>query len=268
VSQPISLRLRLHRVLEPSGGNDPGVRRINGALMALICLNIIAMILESVDSIGIPYRAWFEAFDIFSVVIFSAEYLLRLWTCVENPRYAGALAGRLRYLLSPMALIDLLAIAPFYLPMVGVDLRIVRMLRFFRMFRAFKLFRYSKTLLHFQGILRDKREELSLSFMLLIFLLLFSSSLMYYAEHDAQPKAFASIPAAMWWAICTLTTVGYGDVYPITFWGRMLASVIAILGIGMFALPTGILGAAFIEGIEAKRRQHTCPHCGESFHGL
>lgn len=267
MSQP-PLRLRLHRVLEPSGGNTPGVKRINGALMALICLNILAMILESVDSIGSAYRSWFEAFDLFSVGVFSAEYLLRVWSCVESSRYAGTFTGRLRYLCSPMAIIDLLAIAPFYLPMIGIDLRIVRMLRFFRMFRAFKLFRYSKTLLHFQRILRDKREELSLSLMLLIFLLLFSSSLMYYAEHEAQPKAFASIPAAMWWAICTLTTVGYGDIYPVTFWGRMLASVIAILGIGMFALPTGILGAAFIEGIEARRRQHVCPHCGETFQGL
>jgi voltage-gated potassium channel len=113
-----------------------------------------------------------------------------------------------------------------------------------------------------------KREELLVTLFVLLLLLLFASSLIYFAEHDAQPDIFSSIPAAMWWAVATLTTVGYGDVYPVTTVGKLVASVIAVLGIGMFALPTGILGAGFVEELQSrKRRPRTCPHCGKSLEG-
>jgi voltage-gated potassium channel len=165
---------------------------------------------------------------------------------------------------TPMALIDLMAVLPAYLPMLGLDLRFVRALRLLRIFRAAKLARYISALRLFGDVIREKREELILTTCLFGLMLLITSCLMYFAEHEAQPEAFPSIPAAMWWAVVTLTTVGYGDVHPVTSLGRLLASFSAILGIGFFALPTAILGSGFIQEVE-KRKEHRgrkCPHCG------
>lgn len=140
------------------------------------------------------------------------------------------------------------------------------MLRLFRMFRLAKAGRYSSSIVLMKNVLQAKKEELVLTVFLMGVLLVFASSALYHCEGSVQPEAFSSIPASMWWAIATLTTVGYGDVYPITVAGKIAASIIAILGIGMFALPTGILGAGFIEEVK-KKKNHSlrCPHCGESY---
>lgn len=202
------------------------------------------------------------------MAVFTLEYLARLWIAPENPRYKGELRGRLKYLYSPMALVDLIAILPFYLPFVGVDMR---HLRAARLFRIFKIMRYSRTMKLFQKVFVKKCEELTVTFVFLLFMLLFSASMMYFAENQAQPEHFSSIPASMWWAIVTLTTVGYGDVFPITMLGKMFAASIAVLGIGLFALPTGILGSAFVEEVESQKQMDLppepfayCPHCGKN----
>jgi len=200
--------------------------------------------------------------------LFSAEYLLRLWSCTVNPAHAAPLRGRFRFALTPLLLIDLLAILPFYFsllaPLLALDLRFLRAVRLFRLFRLAKLARYSLALRTFGRVLSSKKEEL-LSTLFILFLLLFlASSLMYFAENKAQPEKFSSIPTALWWGVATLTTVGYGDVVPVTALGRFLASMIAILGIGMFALPTGILGAAFVEEMQTRSSPpKLCPHCGK-----
>jgi voltage-gated potassium channel len=169
--------------------------------------------------------------------------------------------GRVRFVLSPMALVDLLSILPLLIPALGIDLRSARVLRLFRVVRVAKLARYSRTLRLFGHVFRERAPELVVVLALLATLLLLTSSLMYYAENAAQPDVFSSIPATLWWAIATLTTVGYGDVYPVTGLGKLLAGVICVLGIGMFALPTSILGAAFSRQLEEAPRR--CPHCGE-----
>ncbi len=270
------MKAKIYSVIEEVGDEDS--RRFELFILTLILLNIVALCLETVVSLKTDYRHFFRAFEVFSVAVFSVEYVLRLWVCTVNPRYRHPLWGRLKYAVASLALIDLLAILPFYLPFilpfVGLQTLDLRSLRAVRLFRVFKLIRYSKTLLLFRRVVWEKRQELSVTLFFLVFLLLFSSSLMYYAEHTAQPDNFSSIPAAMWWAIATLTTVGYGDVYPITNLGRFFASIIAVLGIGLFALPTGILGAAFVEEVENARqvkkdqvqqkRCQYCPHCGES----
>jgi len=142
----------------------------------------------------------------------------------------------------------------------------VRALRLFRLFRVLKLARYSESIQTFVDVIRLKKEELMLMFFAILILLVISSSLMYNAEHEAQPEAFSSIPAAMWWGIVTLATVGYGDVYPITPWGKFIGSIVVILGIGLFALPTGVLASGFSEVLAQKKREHkdhfVCPHCG------
>jgi voltage-gated potassium channel len=223
----------------------------------------------------------FSIFECVSVIIFTIEYLARAWSCVEKPQYAKPVSGRLRFLIAPLAVIDLLAVLPFYLPFVGIDLRFLRILRMMRMFRIAKLGRYSQSLQILQRVAAGKKEQLVCTLFMLVLLVVVAASMLYYAEHGAQPKDFSSIPAAMWWAICTLTTVGYGDIFPVTGLGKVMASIIAVLGIGVFALPAGILGAGFVEEMGRKDQADNsntekagatgmptrCPHCGKEING-
>lgn len=237
-------------------------------MLSLITLNVVALVLETVEEIQSAAPAIFSAFEALSVAIFTAEYLLRLWSCTVSEKYRRPFLGRLRFALTPLALVDLLAILPFYVPQQRVDGRVLRILRLFRVFRVAKLGRYSRAIATFGRVARGKKAELITTLSILMILLVISSSLMYYAEKDAQPDKFTSIPAAMWWGMETLTTIGYGDIYPVTYLGKLLAGCVAVLGIGMFALPTGILGAAFVEELQAQKRQPTnCPHCGKEIPG-
>ncbi|MGV8175833.1 MAG: ion transporter [Methanothrix sp.] len=259
-----NLKTRIYGILEPG---DEDSKYFDPFIMGLIVLNVAAVVLETVESIYTPYASLFYAFEIFSVAVFSIEYILRVWSCTANPRFNDPVLGRLRFMITPMALVDLFVVLPFYLPFMIGDLRFMRAIRLFRLFRVLKLARYSESLQTFVDVLRLKKEELILMFFAIMILLVISSSLMYEAEHEAQPDAFASIPAAMWWGIVTLATVGYGDVYPETAWGRLIGSVVVILGIGLFALPTGVLASGFAEVLarrkEAQRREKMrCPHCG------
>jgi len=257
-----SVRLRTHRLLTVAVDGSAFSRGFDQFLLALILLNVAAVVAESVQPLGDRFAAGFRLFEIFSVVIFTGEYVLRLWACVEDPRYSHPLRGRLRYAMSPLALVDLLAIAPFYLTFLSTDLRILRILRVFRLLRMAKIARYSQTLRIFGRVLVATRMQLLLTLIVMTVLLLISSSLMFAVEQEVQPQAFSSIPAAMWWAIATLTTVGYGDIYPVTVWGKLLGSLISIIGIGMFALPTAVLGAAFLEEVRSGHKPAKCPHCG------
>lgn len=258
------LKRRTYQIVERVDENDREGYAFDLFIMALIVLNVAAVLLETVEWIAAPIRGFFYGFEIFSVAVFSAEYILRLWSCTANPRYAGALRGRLRYALTPLALIDLLAILPFFLEFLALDLRFVRSLRLFRLLRIFKLARYSSSMRTLGNVLKAKKEELLVTLFVVLILLVFAASAMYYAEHDEQPDKFSSIPAAMWWGVATLTTVGYGDVYPVTVEGKLLGAVIAVLGVGLFALPTGILASGFAEEIQRTQRRDVlvCPHCG------
>lgn len=257
------MKRRVYEVLAVAAPGDKLSRAFDVFLVALIALNILAMVLETVEpcyKLAPRFFAWFETV---SVLVFTVEYIFRVWSSTVSESYRSPVTGRLRYMLAPLAVIDLLAILPFYLPFLGVDLRSFRALRLFRIVRIFKLGRYSTAMQLTGRVIASRGPELITTLSILLVLMLLSASLMYYAERDAQPDAFSSIPAAMWWAIATLSTVGYGDVFPLTPMGKLLASVIALLGIGMFALPTGILGAAFVEEIQrTKAARQRCPHCG------
>ncbi len=218
-------------------------------IIILIALNAIAIVMESVDPVKQRVGVFFYYFEVVSVVIFTLEYVLRVWSVTEASKYKHPFWGRLRFVFTPLALIDFFAILPFYLVQLA-DLRFLRILRLFRLFRLFKLARYVKALQVMSEVIRKKREQLVVSTVFTLFLLLIVSSVMYYVEHPVQPEAFSSIPDTMWWGIATLTTVGYGDVYPITPLGKFLGGVIAILGIGIFALPAGILASGFSTAIE------------------
>lgn len=252
-------RRRAYLLLEVGSGDRWG-QLIDSFIMALIVANVAAVALGTVAPIYDDYEQFFSAFQVFSVAVFSVEYVSRLWAGIERPEYADPVWGRLRFAASPYMVIDLLAILPFFLGLV-IDLRSLRALRLARFLRLFKLARYSSSLRAFTRVLRKKREDLVIAIMGSMVLLLVTSSLMYFAEHDTQPEAFSSIPASLWWGVVTLTTVGYGGVYPVTPLGRILGAVVALIGIGLFALPASILASGFIE--EAQSGPRTCPHCGE-----
>lgn len=263
----MTLRRRIWNLVEAAPEGDRLSRAFDFAILTLIFLNVVAVIIDSVVSVRERWGVALDRFESISVAVFSIEYALRLWSCTTNPIYAHPITGRFRFALRPMSLIDLVAILPSYLAFVGFDLRSLRVVRLMRILRVAKVGRYYTSLTLIRTVLRSKRKELVLSTMMMGLLLIVSATLLYSCENAAQPDVFSSIPATMWWAVATLTTVGYGDVYPVTLLGKMFASVIAILGIGMFALPTGILGAGFIEAIETnKQPEKYCPHCGESLH--
>jgi len=295
MNSPTSLtfRARAAQLLEPESNNTLG-RQIDTFIIFLIGLSIVAVILESEQTISQEFSLAFWWFEFISTTIFSLEYIARLWVCVEDERYRHPIRGRLRYILTPMALIDLIAILPFYLGLFidasQVDARFVRGIRLFRLFRLFKIGRYSQSISQLVGVFARKREELAITFFAVVLMLILSSSLIYLAEHKAQPDKFSSIPAAMWWGVATLTTVGYGDVYPITALGKFFGSIIALLGVGIVALPAGIIASGFNESMQERMgnsipdiamppseitHEYTandhpvkcCPHCGQHLSG-
>jgi voltage-gated potassium channel len=260
----VSIRKRTWEIVEVAKPGDTASRIFDISILALILLNVIAVIIGSVQFFQERWGAFLNLFEIVSVAVFTAEYLARLWSCTTDPQFTGRIRGRVRLALRAMLIIDLLAILPFYLPFLGIDLRSLRVLRLLRIFRVAKIGRYYSSLNLIKHVFQSKKEELVLTSALMGLLLVVSSSLLYYCENAVQPDAFSSIPATMWWAVATLTTVGYGDMYPVTFMGKFCASVIAVLGIGMFALPTGILGAGFVEAIQKhKEPKEVCPYCGK-----
>lgn len=260
-----STRLILYRILETSTSKRRGVSLVfNVILITIITLNAIAIILHTVPDYNRQYAQLFIDFELFSVGFFTVEYLLRIWVCVEDSRYRHWFWGRLRYVTSAPALIDMLAIFPFYFTLFTTDLAVVRILRLFRIFRLFRITRYVRAVQLIRDVVNDKKEELILSMAFVLFALVIISSLMYYVEHSAQPTQFSSIPATMWWGVNAMTTVGYGDMHPITPLGKLLGGLAAIAGISLFALPTGILVSGFTEHIRNQKGHipKRCPHCG------
>jgi voltage-gated potassium channel len=260
----VNLRQRTWEIVEAAKLGDKASRAFDISILSLIFLNVLAVIFGSVKEIEASLGVFLDVFELVSVIVFTVEYLARLWSCVSDSRFTDPVTGRIRFAFRPMSLIDLCAILPFYIPFLGIDLRSLRVLRLLRIVRIAKVGRYYSSLNLIKRVLVSKKEELVLTSSVMALLLVLSSSVLYYCENPVQPEVFSSIPATMWWAIATLTTVGYGDMYPITVMGKLCASIIAILGIGMFALPTGILGAGFVEAIDkSKAEPKNCPHCGK-----
>lgn len=257
-----SVRKRTRQLLDPTHVDRSGTI-VNWFIMCLILLNVLAVVLETVDSLHAQYEPFFFGFELLSVMIFTVEYLARIWSAVEaGEPYDRPIVGRLRYATRPLLLFDLIAILPFYVTVFGgaSDLRFLRALRLIRFLRLFRLVRYSESMQAFGEAFYLKRGQLVVAMTGNLILLVVASSLMYFAESGAQPEAFPSIPGTMWWGIVTLTTVGYGDVTPITPAGQLIGSAVAILGIGLFALPASIMASGFIQG--SSYETGFCPDCG------
>lgn len=253
------MKQRLYRILEECDGDLQLCQWVNGLILGLILLNVFAVIVETVEPIYQRYASLFLIFEIVSIIVFSVEYFARVWISDLKPELNNYRYPRLRYILSISALVDLFAVLPFFAP-INADLRFIRILRLFRLVRVMKLGRYSKAVQTMSRVLTAKREEMTIAVSVVLILLLFASTIMYALEHEVQPEAFASIPATMWWGVATLTTVGYGDVYPVTGLGRLFGALTAIFCLGLFALPAGIIASGFAEEIQTKSAT-ICSHC-------
>lgn len=243
----------LFQILE-NNRNGKWAQIINLGLMLLITANVIFIVASSEEGINQRFHRFFFYFEIFSVIVFSIEYLVRVWVSVERStkHLKQPLMGRIRYMLTPMALVDLFAIVPSYLLFFGSDFLVLRALR---LIRVFKLTRYSHSMELLVAVFKQEAETIVSAIFILIILIIISATGIYIVEGDVQPDEFGSIPRALWWATVTLTTVGYGDVVPITTLGRVLGIVIVIAGIGMAALPAGILASGFTSEISRRRER-------------
>lgn len=231
--------------------DDGGISRVvDYFLIALISGSVIAVILESIPSVEAKYGHALSLFEVITVSVFSVEYVLRVWSSVERETVTGKspLRSRLRYMVSFHAIIDIIAILPFYFLTFGlfgsVDMRFLRAVR---LLRVLKLTRYSAAMNMVFITFRENGRALAAAFLILLTVMLLAASGMYYFERESQPEDFGSIPAAMWWAFATLTTVGYGDVTPVTVGGKVFGAMITVVGIGMVALPTSILASGYTQ---------------------
>jgi len=265
---------KVYVLLHPELGDSKWDKTINAFIITLIVLNVAAVMLETVSKIDTKYKTFFDRFDQVSVYIFTIEYILRVWSCTADPRYKHSIKGRLKYMLTPGAIIDLLAFLPFYvhrilvnLLHINLDLRVLRILRLMRFFRLFRLTAYTRSAQLIFNVFKNRSRDLILSFVLTIFLIIIASCIMYFVEHEyptPETSKFTSIPETLYWAVVSLTTTGYGDMVPLTSLGKFLGSIIMLTGVAFFALPAGIITAGFLEELRIirKGKSYKCPHCG------
>ena len=255
----IAARRRTHEILEQGAPGDTPSRIADYLIMALILITVAAITLESLEGVRVRIAPQLQVIERIVVALFSLEYVARVWSAVDDPRYEGMsnTAARIRYVLTPMALVDLVAVAPFYLVQFGVlaGTSNTLVLRSIRLLRILKLTRYSSSITVLTSVVRENVRALGAAVFLLMVVMMIAASGIYVFEHEAQPQDFGSIPAAMWWAFATLTTVGYGDVTPITVGGKIFGASITVIGVGMVALPTAILASAFSAQLRERARR-------------
>lgn len=257
-----TVKQRIYEILESSNPNDLLSLIDDWGVTILIILDVTNFILETSQDIAFNFNAFLGNIELISLCCFTGLYLLQIWSCTADPRYKHPLWGRIKYASTPLVIIDLLAILPFYLKIIFPYNRLLKETDILRLLRLLKLIRYSESLQAILRVIRTKKNELLMTLFTVLILLIFASSVMFFAERDAQPDAFPSIPGAMWWGVVTLTTVGYGDVYPVTPIGKLFRAGLAFIGIGLFALPTGIIASGFSEEVQKRkgdRENHELP---------
>jgi len=246
------VRRWLYILLEAGKTGDKPSAIFDVFMVTLILANVVAFAAETDVRIATAYGEQLRLFNAFSIAIFTVEYLIRLWVCVDHPAFRGLPKWRVRlgYSMTLQMLIDLIVILPFYLSfMFAVDLRILRV---FRLFRFLMLARYSPALYTIGRVFKSERRAMLAALIVMSGMLIFSATGIYWLEHEVQPEAFGSIPMSMWWALATLTTVGYGDVVPLTTLGRFFGGLVMIFGLGMFAMPIAIVSSGFAREIHRR----------------
>ena len=248
-----SIKNKIFKIIQPADNSSILSKMFDLVIVTLILINTVTIIAATFSLSALKIRI-FLIIEIVSVIIFSVEYILRLWTADLLYPEKKPFIARIKLFFSPMAIVDLLAILPFYIPfLLPIDLRILRLIRLLRLFRLFKMNRYTSGLSSIGNVLKKKSDQLVSSIFVVFLLMIISSVIMYYFENPVQPNAFSGL----WWAISTFTTVGYGDIYPLTVAGKIFSAIIALLGIGLVAVPTGIISAGFMENIEDNNKQLT-----------
>lgn len=277
-----AVKENVFEIIQPSSEGKTVSRLFDLFIMILIIISVVSVFILTFEDLPPNILRTLRQSEYATILVFTAEYLLRFWTADLLYPEKSPWRARLKFVCSPMAIIDLLAILPFYLPMLfSINLVGIRAIRLIRLLRIFKLNRYSNAFLSIMEVFQGRIREILVSFLIVFLLMVVASLLIFYAEHDAQPQQFSNAFSGLWWAAATLTTVGYGDIYPITPLGRILGAIIALLGIGMAAVPTSILSAGFVELLEKKKKQEEqknaaesekseektppvyCPHCGK-----
>ena len=248
-----SFRQKVFSLLHPTPTSGSLHRVIDSTIILGVLISVVSIILETVPSIHAVFGTYFYAFEIFSVALFSLEYIGRVYCICELEEYAHPVKGRLRYMMTIGALIDLMAILPFYVGVLLKEVFDLRFLRVFRLSRLLKLTRYTGTLNTLLKAVNRERRVLFASAFIMVLLVILTASLGYELEHDAQPDKFDSIPSAMYWAVITLASVGYGDISPITPLGKLMTMVISFIGIGIFAVPAGLMASAFTDQLRIDR---------------
>jgi len=263
----MKLKKQIFDIIQPSGGKRTIASSVFDIFfITLIVANVLLVILETFSGFSDSVYSFFRAFEVVSVVIFTIEYVIRLWTSNYLFPDKRALRARVKYGFSFMAVVDLLAILPFYLPLIfPIDLRVLRMLRLLRLIRLFKINRYTKALSSVGGVLKLKASQLISSVFVVLILMIMASVLMYAVENETQPGVFTNALSGLWWAVATLTTVGYGDIYPVTLFGQAVGAITALLGIGFVAIPTAIISSGFMENlVENKKSKEERPQSDEA----
>jgi voltage-gated potassium channel len=263
----------VHDVLHTEEPTTRWAKFIRAFTAIMILLSVVAVMLESVAAIHAAYGAELHVFDLVSVAVFTSEYVLRLWSCPIEYGHLPAWRARLKYAFSFFGMIDLLAVAPFYLQAFFIgDLRVIRGLRLLRLERLFLLGRYTKGFHMLGRAIERTKHELYASFAVIMMLLMISATVIYFIEHEVQHDKFSSIPESLWWGIITLTSVGYGDIYPITPVGKLFAGIISLLGVGLAALPSGLIASGFVQEFKESKADvadaegHVCcPACHHEF---
>jgi voltage-gated potassium channel len=249
-----TLRSRLYQQLDPEA-RASGLSALNKFIISAIAFSVAAAILGTEPTLTRGYETYWTALDVIILALFIVEYFARIWICVENPRWGPGLKGRLRYATAWPALIDLAVLLPMLLLAVGSEAYLLRLARLMRILQLARLGRLSNSIAVIITALQQRSMELLLSLGVAVLVVIFSSTCLYMLEADLQPEAFGSIPRAMWWSVITLTTVGYGDIYPHTPLGKAFAAMTAVSGVALVAMPAGILAAAFSDVLAEQRRR-------------
>lgn len=250
--QHMTIRKTLSEALDPSLRREQGLSLTNKYIVLLICLSIGLGIAETEETLTKGFESFYFFAHIVFFGIFLVEYAARVYSAPENPKFASSFA----YAMTPSALLDLVVLLSFVAPLLGTETSLLRLFRAARLVRLAKLGRYSIALQMISLAITERRYELFVSVVIAFGLMLLASTLLYIAEGQTQPEAFGSIPRTMWWSVSTLTTVGYGDSVPVTVFGKIAAGITAIAGIGVIALPTGILAGAFSDGLARVRKRN------------
>ena len=265
----MTIKRRVYKIIQPHNNHDLTSTIFDWFIVSLIAINVLITIFDSLD-LSKQASNTLRIIETITVIIFTIEYLLRLWTANVIYKKLTSLKAAFKYAFTFLMLMDLVAILPFYMQFLFyIDLNILRIFRLFRIIWFFRIkWEYIKVLTNIIAVFKKKAFSLFFSMFLIFTLMIIASILMYAAEKNAQPEVFSNALYGLWWAVITITTVGYGEIYPITVFGKVLAAFFSILSIGLIAIPTGVISSGFIEKaredrIKARGKKRFCPYCGK-----